>query len=153
MGKVLKRLMITVLVIIAAFAALCIFSSTQLGNANPITGITTAIQNQALDRLGIKDKIDSTLRDNEDAIANYTGMSTSQVDDMIDNLDIQDWNATELPSDATVANTYHGNYGGTEATITTYDDPSYVTVCANDQDITLSVPESAQSYLSYLQYL
>lgn len=153
MGKVMKRLAITVLVIVAAFAALCIFSSTQLGNANPITGITTAIQNQALDNLGIKSKIDSTLRNNEESIANYTGMSTSQVDNMIDNLDIKDWNATQLPSDATVANTYNGNYGGTEATITTYDDPSYVTVCANDQNITLSVPESAQSYLSYLQYL
>jgi low affinity Fe/Cu permease len=153
MGKVIKRLAITVLAIVAAFAVLCIFSSTQLGNANPITGITTAIQNQALDNLGIKSKIDSTLRNNEEAIANYTGMSESQVDDMIDNLDIQDWNATQLPSNATVANTYNGNYGGTEATITTYDDPSYVTVCANDQNITLSVPESAQSYLSYLQYL
>lgn len=153
MGKVVKRLAITVFVIIAAFAVLCIFSSTQLGNANPITGITTAIQNQALDNLGIKDKIDSTLRDNEEAIANYTGMSESQVDDMIDNLDIQDWSATELPGNATVAHTYNGNYGGTEATITTYDDPSYVTVCANDQNITLSVPESAQSYMSYLQYL
>jgi len=153
MGKVIKRLAITVLAIVAAFAVLCIFSSTQLGNANPITGITTAIQNQALDNLGIKSKIDSTLRNNEEAIANYTGMSESQVDDMIDNLDIQDWNATQLPSNATVANTYNGNYGGTEATITTYDDPSYVTVCANDQNITLSVPESAQSHLSYLQYL
>lgn len=153
MGKVIKRLAITVLAIVAAFAVLCIFSSTQLGNANPITGITTAIQNQALDNLGIKSKIDSTLRNNEEAIANYTGMSESQVDDMIDDLDIQDWNATQLPSNATVANTYNGNYGGTEATITTYDDPSYVTVCANDQNITLSVPESAQSYLSYLQYL
>lgn len=153
MGKVMKRLTITVLAIVAVFAALCIFSSTQLGNANPITGITTAIQNQALDNLGIKSKIDSTLRNNEEAIANYTGMSESQVDDMIDNLDIQDWNAAQLPSNATVANTYNGNYGGTEATITTYDDPSYVTVCANDQNITLSVPESAQSYLSYLQYL
>ena len=153
MGKVIKRLAITVLAIVAAIAVLCIFSSTQLGNANPITGITTAIQNQALDNLGIKSKIDSTLRNNEEAIANYTGMSESQVDDMIDNLDIQDWNATQLPSNATVANTYNGNYGGTEATITTYDDPSYVTVCANDQNITLSVPESAQSYLSYLQYL
>lgn len=153
MGKVIKRLAITVLAIVAAFAVLCIFSSTQLGNANPITGITTAIQNQALDNLGIKGKIDSTLRNNKEAIANYTGMSESQVDDMIDNLDIQDWNATQLPSNATVANTYNGNYGGTEATITTYDDPSYVTVCANDQNITLSVPESAQSYLSYLQYL
>ena len=109
MGKVIKRLAITVLAIVAAFAVLCIFSSTQLGNANPITGITTAIQNQALDNLGIKSKIDSTLRNNEEAIAHYTGMSESQVDDMIDNLDIQDWNATQLPSNATVANTYNGN--------------------------------------------
>ena len=41
----------------------------------------------------------------------------------------------------------------TDATITTYDDPSVVTVTAMGQDITLAVPDSAQSYLPFLSYL
>lgn len=153
MAKALKRLGIAVLVLVAAYAALYLFSATQLGNANPIDGITTAVQNQVLDRTGIKGKIESELRANEDTIASYTGMTTDQVDAAIDDLDIPDWTATTLPADAVEANTYNGNYGGTEASITTYTDPSYVTVCANDQDITLSVPASAQKYASYLEYL
>ena len=40
-----------------------------------------------------------------------------------------------------------------DATITTYDDPSVVTVTAMGQDITLAVPDSAQSYLPFLSYL
>ena len=44
-------------------------------------------------------------------------------------------------------------YSGTDATITTYDDPSVVTVTAMGQDITLAVPDSAQSYLPFLSYL
>ena len=45
------------------------------------------------------------------------------------------------------------SYSGTDATITTYDDPSVVTVTAMGQDITLAVPDSAQSYLPFLSYL
>ena len=45
------------------------------------------------------------------------------------------------------------SYGSTDATITTYDDPSVVTVEALGQDITLAVPDSAQSYLPFLGYL
>lgn len=153
MALVMKRLLAGILIIIGLVAALCFYSTTQLGTENPVKGITNAITNAAIDKSGIKDKIESTLRDNVDTIAANTGVSTSRVDKAIDDLDIQDWRATDLPSSATVAETYHGNYGGTEATITTYSDPSYITVTANDQNVTLSVPASAQEYLPYLQYL
>jgi hypothetical protein len=153
MAKIMKRLLIAILIFVGLFAALCLYSTTQLGNANPISGITNAVTNAVIDQSGIKDKIESALRDNASTIASSTGLSESQVNKAIDDLDIQDWTATDLPSDATVAETYNGNYGGTEATVTTYDDPSYVTVTADDQEVTLSVPESAQQYVSYLQYL
>lgn len=38
-------------------------------------------------------------------------------------------------------------------TITTYDNPSVVTVTTMGQDITLAVPASAQTYLPFLSYL
>ena len=45
------------------------------------------------------------------------------------------------------------NYGGISAEVTTYEDPSYITVSAEGQTFTLEVPNSAQDYLSLLGYL
>ena len=100
---------------------------------NPLAGLfeggKNAAANAALDVSGLKSKAESALRGNTDRIAEATGMSSSQVD---------------------AANI---SYSGTDATITTYDDPSVVTVTAMGQDITLAVPDSAQSYLPFLSYL
>lgn len=71
----------------------------------------------------------------------------------IDALDIQSWEVTSLPEGAEKTGSANVSYSGTDATITTYDDPSVVTVTAMGQDITLAVPDSAQSYLPFLSYL
>ena len=75
------------------------------------------------------------------------------VDAAIDALDIQSWEVTNLPEGAEKTGSANISYSGTDATITTYDDPSVVTVTAMGQDITLAVPDSAQSYLPFLSYL
>ena len=113
--------------------------------------IGTGVANAALDASGIKGQIDSTLRENVSAIASATGMSESQVTSAIDQLNIESWSVTTLPSNAT--GTFNTTYQGASATVTTYADPSYVTVDALGQELTLSVPESAQSYVSLLAYL
>jgi hypothetical protein len=153
MAKALKFLLGLVIVVIAAFAALSYFGGTSLGASNPISVVKNSAIDAAIDNSGIKEKIESSLRGNADTIANATGLSETQVNAAIDDLDISDWKSTDLPDDAVVTNTYNGNYGGTEAALTTYEDPSYVTITANDQNVTLAVPESAQSYEQYLQYL
>ena len=71
----------------------------------------------------------------------------------IDQLDISSWSAMALPADATATGSFTTSYQGAEATVTTYADPSYITVDAYGQTITLSVPESAQQYVSLLGYL
>ena len=111
--------------------------------------IGTGVANAALDASGIKGQIDSTLRE----IASATGMSESQVTSAIDQLNIESWSVTALPSDASATGTFNTTYQGASATVTTYADPSYVTVDALGQELTLSVPESAQSYVSLLAYL
>ena len=63
------------------------------------------------------------------------------------------WEVTNLPEGAEKTGSANISYSGTDATITTYDDPSVVTVTAMGQDITLAVPDSAQSYLPFLSYL
>ena len=124
---------------------------------NPLAGLfeggKNAAANAALDVSGLKSKAESALRGNVDRIAEATGMSSSQVDAAIDTLDIQSWEVTSLPEGAEKTGSANARYSGTDATITTYDDPSVVTVTAMGQDITLAVPDSAQTYLPFLGYL
>ena len=80
-------------------------------------------------------------------------MSESQVTSAIDQLNIESWSVTTLPSNASATGTFNTTYQRASATVTTYADPSYVTVDALGQELTLSVPESAQSYVSLLAYL
>ena len=82
-----------------------------------------------------------------------TGLSESQVDQAIEQLDIDGWQAASLPSTATATGTIDGNALGINGTVTTYDDPGYVSVEVYGQTVTLAVPESAQAYLPYLAYV
>lgn len=80
-------------------------------------------------------------------------MSEAEVNKTIDNLDIESWSVTSLPANASETGSQSVNYGGISAEVTTYDDPSYITVTSEGQTFTLSVPQSAQDYVSLLQYL
>ncbi len=124
-----------------------------LGGNSLESTLGTSIANTALDVSGVKEQIDEALRSSADAIANATGMSTDQVDAAIDELDITSWTVTTLPEDAVSTGSFDTTYQGVSATVTTYADSSYVTVSTLGQDITLAVPESAQSYIALLAYL
>ena len=115
--------------------------------------IGVGIANAALDVSGIMGRADDALRENAGAIAAATGMSEDQVNAAIDQLDITSWSATTLPDDAVVSGSFSTDYQGASATITTYADPSYVTVDAYGQSVTLAVPEDSQAYISFLAYL
>ena len=112
-----------------------------------------AATNAALDASGIKTQADDMLRDNAAAIAAQTGMSEAQVNRAIDELNIESWSVTTLPADAQPTATQSISYGGVTAQLTTYSDPSYITLEASGQSFTLAVPQSAQDYLSLLDYL
>ena len=129
-----------------------------LGNLeNPLAGLMeggkNAAANAALDATGLKSKAKAALENSRDKIAAATGMSDAEVDAAIAGLDIDSWEVTSLPDGATETGTSSISYGGTDATVTTYDDPSVVTVDAYGQKVTLAVPASAQDYLPYLGYL
>lgn len=127
------------------------------GFENPLSGLIdngkNAAANAALDASGIKTKAAQALEDNRDKIAAATGLSTSEVDAAIDALDIESWEVTSLPADAEQTGSTDVSYEGANATVKTYDDPSVVTVQAMGQDVTLAVPETAQDYVKYLEYL
>ncbi len=162
MDKIIKALVGLIFAFILLVGVFGILPQLGLGNPfanfeNPLAGLfeqgKNTAANAALDASGLKSKANEALKSNRDRIAEVTGLSRSQVDDAIDALDIESWEVTSLPASASKTGSTDISYGGTDATITTYDDPSVVTVNAMGQDVTLAVPDSAQSYLPFLGYL
>lgn len=154
MGKVVKIIFGLLAVVIVAVIGVGIISGSP-GNflSNFANNAKNSAANAALDISGLKSQASQALESNKDKIASATGLSADQVDTAIDALAIEEWEVTSLPDDVQSTGSFSGNYSGVNGTITTYDDPSYVTVEAGGQTVTLSVPESAQDYLPYLSYL
>lgn len=140
------------LVVVAAFA-IGGFLGSQSDAENPFSGFFKSSMNAALDSSGIKDQIQDTLYSKVDTIAKKTGVPASKVKKKIDQLDISNWKATTLPSDAKPKQTETIDYKGSPAKVTTYDDPSIVTVDSNGIAVTFEVPKSAQGNLDYLKYM
>ena len=125
-----------------------------LGNVGGLgTSLQTGAANAILDAAGVKGQADSALHQRASTIAAATGLSESQVNAAIDQLDISSWSVTTLPTNAQATGSFTTSYQGTQATVTTYSDPSYVSVNVAGQTVALSVPASAQSYVPYLRYL
>ena len=126
-------------------------------NAGPVSDLANdakaAATNAAIDATGLKDKAKSALEDNKATIAAATGLTETQVDQAINELNIDEWQAAPLPASASATGTTDGSAAGIDGTITTYDDPGYISVEAYGQTVTLAVPESAQTYLPYLAYV
>lgn len=139
--------------IVVVLGIISVLGNTVLAGTPLMDALGAGATNALIDASGVKGDIDGALRDNADAIARATGMSESQVMAAIDELDISSWSATSLPADAEATGSFETSYRGAAATLTTYADPSYVTVDAYGQRVTLAVPASAQDYLSYLAYL
>jgi hypothetical protein len=118
-----------------------------------ISSVKTATVNAAIDASGIKAKLNDALMAKAPEIAVKTGASESDVDEAIESLDVSSWQAASLPAGAVSTATYPIDYQGTSASVTTYEDPSYITVDALGQSLTLSVPQSAESSLGYLDFL
>ncbi|MCI9129705.1 MAG: hypothetical protein HFJ65_05300 [Eggerthellaceae bacterium] len=149
----------TILAIVFAAVVLVVggLALSAAGFNNPISdavdGTKNAGINAAIDASGIKEKADSELRENASKISEMTGMPRSAVDSMIDGLDIQSWKVTSLPANAVAQDTANVQYAGTNAQLTTYDDPSVITVTTDAGAVTLEVPTTAQGYIKYLGYL
>ena len=143
MKRVLGVFLGLIALIIVGIVGVFAFSGTGSGPASDLANdAKAAAANAAIDATGLKDKARSALE-----------VSESQVDQTIEQLDIDGWQAASLPSTATATGTIDGNALGINGTVTTYDDPGYVSVEVYGQTVTLAVPESAQAYLPYLAYV
>lgn len=143
--------MFIVLSLIASAIVVAGGCSSKAGD--PLEGTRNGMLNAALDASGIKGRVDAELREKAGDIAEEMGIPQSTVDNFVDQLAIEDWQVTSLPAGATETGTHSVNAQGTTAQITTYDDPSIVTIDAYGQSLTMEVPESAQEYTPLLKYL
>ncbi len=152
--KIVRRLVIGAVALVAVAVAVLVVLPQTLGEDHPVSqaidGGKVAATNAAIDASGIKTKAQETLEDSSEAIASRTGLPLAVVDNAIEALDIESWQVAPKPTGATEKKTVDLAYGGTQATVTTYDDPSVVTVQMYGQAVTLAVPESSQPYLAYL---
>lgn len=155
MKTIVKAFCALILIAVLGIFAAAILPALDIDNplSDALDSAKNAAANAAIDASGVKGKLQQALEDNRDVIAHATGMTSAQVDQAIANLDIESWQATSLPDGATATGTSSVSYGGVDAALTTYDDPSVITVDAYGQSVTLSVPSSAQPYLGYLSYL
>ena len=148
--RALAGILLGVAVLLGIFSAAWTFAV----NGTPLEDVIgTGITNAAIDASGLKGRVEDALLSNASVIAEATGMSEDQVDAAINALDIDAWSATTLPDDASESGSFTGSYQGATATVTTYDDPGYITVEAYGESVTLAIPESAQQYVPLLAYL
>ena len=152
MIRLAKTLIGLALVAVVGVGAFSLFSQSSFFD-DAVDQATTSVTNAAIDASGIKETIQKALDANAESIASALGVSVQDARGMISNLDVASWQATSLPSDAQASGSYSASFDGTSANITTYENPSYITVEAYGQSLTLSVPESAQEYVPYLAYL
>lgn len=160
MNTFTRAISLTVAAAVVALGVLSGLCNTLLAGS-PITqmlsgagqSLENTILNGAIDASGIKGAAEDALRGNVPEIAAATGMTEQEVEAAIDRLDISLWSVTDLPAGASPTGTIDTSYQGANATVTTYADPSYITVDTLGQSVTLAVPESAQGYIAYLGYL
>ena len=156
MSRTFGRIIACAIALIAIAGAACAFVLTGGCSAtsdDPLTDAKNGAMNAFIDLSGVKGRIDDQVRSKAGEIASEFGVSRAVVDNIVDTLAIEDWQATTLPDGATKTGTYNVDADGSPASVTTYDDPSIVTVEAFGQTITMAVPESAQSYVPLIHYL
>jgi len=159
MDRTFKRIIFTGLLFIAIAAGAVALvlsggcSSPLSGHAGLFDGFQNGVVNTLIDVSGVKGRIDSELRSRSGALADEMGVSQSVAEDIVDALAIQDWHATALPESVQETSTSTVDANGNKISITTYDDPGFVTVGAFGMSITMQAPESAQTYTPFLEYL
>ena len=144
------------LIAVAVIGAVAVFAVSN-DESNPLSEAASEAKaagaNAVIDATGLKGRVKDALEARVDDIAAATGLSASEVQAAVDGLAIEDWTAVALPKDAVAQGTFDGGALGVDGTVTVYEDSSYVTVQTQGQSVTLEVPESARSSLSYLSLL
>lgn len=152
--KALRRAIVGIVLLALVVAGVFFLLPETLGEDHPVSqaidGTKVAATNAAIDATGIKSTAQQALEDNASVIASRTGLPLTVVENAIESLDIESWSVTTLPAGSQPLGTTDIDYNGIAATVTTYTDPSVVTVDMYGQAVTLAVPEGSRPYVRYL---
>ena len=157
MAKTMRRVVITAILLIA-LAGAAVAAVFFFGTGTSFEGARTGMINTAIDQLGIKSKLEDSLRQRAANLAEKYGLPSNLFDGVIDELAIKDWKAVDTPTDAKVTKTVEVDVEGSPLQVTLYDDPSFLSIQGSGkintfgQTITLKVPESAQGIAKILPY-
>lgn len=152
--KKVRRIIIGAVALVVLLVAVVVLLPQTLGEDHPVSQAIdegkVAAANAAIDASGVKSRAQEALEANAEVIAQRTGLPLKVVDSAIESLDIESWQVATLPNNAQPTGTFDIEYNGMAADVTTYTDPSIVTVVMYGQEVTLAVPEKSQPYLRYL---
>ncbi len=150
-GKTMRRIVTAAitLILLAGVACAGLFF---FGSNTPLETTRAEAINVVLDQAGLKERIESALYKGADRFAEETGVPVEIVNKAIDVLDVTHWEATTLPDNVKKTGSVDADIEGGAISITSYDDPSYITLGAYGQEVTFDVPKSTEAFTSIIPY-
>lgn len=150
--KTAVRIVTLAIIFILAAGAACLGLVT-CGSQTPLEGARVAAINTLLDKTGAKQRLESELYAKADAIAEETGIPVELVNTGIGMANVTEWKAVSLPADVTETAKFETKFRDQALSLTTYDDPSLVTVGIWGQSICFEVPDSTQTFTKIAPYV
>ena len=138
------------LILVAAGACAALFF---LGSNSPLESARAGAINTLLEQTQLKQRLEDELYMRADRFAEDTGVPVEIVNALIETLDVTHWEATTLPQGVSQTSKIDTEVAGQQLSITSYGDPSYVTLGAYGQEVTFDVPESAETLSAALPYV
>ena len=149
--KTAVRIVTLAIVFILIAAAACL-GLVMCSSETPLDGFRTTAINELLDRSGAKERLEAEMYEHAEEVAQSAGIPVELVNTGIEMLDVTEWRAVELPTDAEETATFRTEYRNQPVTLTTYDDLSLVTLEVWNQSVSFKVPESTQTFTSLAPY-
>lgn len=150
-GKTIKTIFKIICAILICFVLVWTLSCTHLG---PVSDMCLDIKNSILKYVDpvavVKEAAGNLLDDQLDKLSKDTGVEQSELQRMVQKLNIDGLEPCDLPDNAVVKKTLEKTLGNKEVTIVIYRDPGYITLTYADTSETFTVPEGSQKLITLL---
>ena len=133
---------VTLAIVFILLAGVACLGLVMCSSETPFEGMRTATINGILDRSGAKERLEAEMYAHADDVAESAGIPVELVNTGIELLNVTEWKAVDLPAE----------YRDQQVTLTTYDDPSLVTLGIWNQSVCFKVPESTQTFTTLAPY-
>jgi hypothetical protein len=143
---------VTLAIVFILLAGVACLGLVMCSSETPFEGMRTATINGILDRSGAKERLEAEMYAHADDVAESAGIPVELVNTGIEMLNVTEWKAVDLPADAEETATFRTQYRDQQVTLTTYDDPSLVTLGIWNQSVCFKVPESTQTFTTLAPY-